>query len=48
MLSLVLAYFLTLFRHLNTNKVFTSRFSGMVMGWVGMFFLLFFWGRLAF
>ena len=27
---------------------FTSRFSGMVMGWVGLLFLWFFWGRLAF
>ena len=28
--------------------LFTSRFSGMVMGWVGMLFLLLFLGRLAF
>ena len=31
------------------DTFFTSRFSGMVMGWVGMFFfLLLFWGRLPF
>ena len=32
-----------------THWVFTSRFSGMVMGWVGvLFFFLFFLGHLAF
>ena len=30
------------------DTFFTSRFCGLVMGWVGMFFLLLFWGRLAF